>query len=99
MVVPAMVGMPMVQVVARVLSTVVELLAIEVVGKTAGKVGEHEKVATSMLALPEVAYPSGVLPMVTGDSSNGRLYDSLPRVSRMLDLLPGRPIDCLTQSL
>lgn len=68
--VPAMASLPTVQMMARVLCTMVELIVVEVIGETVGEAGEHGKVAISMLALIEVAYLLGVLPMVIGDSNN-----------------------------
>lgn len=74
-VVPTMVSLLAVQAMARVLSTIVKLLVVEVIGETASEVGEHGEVATSMLALLEVAHPSRIIPMETGDSSNSWYCD------------------------
>lgn len=88
-----------IQVVARILSAMVKLLVIEVAGETVGKTGEQREAATYVLVLLEVACPSGVLSIMIGDSSNSQLRDFPPRASRMPNLLPRRPIDCLNQSL
>lgn len=67
-IVPAVASLPSIQVVAKVLFVVIELLAIKTVGETTSKAGGYGKAATSMLALPEVAYPERVLPMVAAVS-------------------------------
>lgn len=58
---PAMVSLPAIQAMARVLSAMIELLVVEVARETMGEAGEHRDVATSMLALLEVVYQSTVL--------------------------------------
>lgn len=93
MIVPAMSCSPAIQVMARVLSTVIELLAIEATIETMGEAGKHMGDTTFALALPKVARPWRVLLMVTGGSNNNQLHDSPPCTGKMLDLLPRRLVD------
>lgn len=67
---PAMAGLPVVQVVSRVCSATVKLLEVAAVEEIVGETSEHGEAPMSMLALLEVAHPSGVLFMVTRDSNN-----------------------------
>lgn len=60
-----------------------------------GEASEHGEATTSVLALLEVACPLGVLLMATIDGNNNWLRNSLPHISRMPNLLPGRPLDYL----
>lgn len=69
---------------AKVLSTMIELLVFEVVGETMDEVGEYGEVATSILALLEVVCPWRVLFMETRESNNSHLHDSPPRTSIIL---------------
>lgn len=69
---PAMASLPSVQVVASVLLAMIKLLAIEVKGETTSKGGGDKGAVTSMLALPVVAFPPGVLPIMVGDSNTSQ---------------------------
>lgn len=97
--VPTMASFPAIQAMAKVLLTTIELLVVKVVGEMAYEVGAHGEAALSMVASCVLVHLAGAFPIVTGDSSSGRLHYFPPHASRVPDPLLKSPIDCLTQSL
>lgn len=70
------VSWPLVQVVAKVLLAVIELLAVEIVGEMAGEVDAHGEAVSCVMVSLGVVRSVGIFLVATGDSSSGRLHYS-----------------------
>lgn len=67
--------------VAKVLLIAIELLVVEIVGKTAGEDGAHGEAAPFMVASLEMVHLAEIFLMVTRDSSSGRFHVMLVECS------------------